>query len=174
MVSETLQKEFEAARNDKAQLRWYVVKLDHTHYWNLPLLRAYLEKRKVPVAIPSSIHAYYLTSIDIGVHIASFQRSAELTFLHSMPTLDVEVSEETAEAISTWILDGDAEGQESVDYMDWGFIFNKAMETSPAGPSWRFVGVTKNFSGKDRDEDDEFVDQFNALFDHLQGNPPCF
>lgn len=169
MMSERLVDEFKVATKDNERLRWYVLKKDETRYWNLELLAKCLRDRDLPAILPTKVYAYYLATVDVAIHICSFQRSAELFFLESEPEWDPadDVSDELREAVGEWILEGNAE-QNSVDYADWHDTFPEALQgNEPEGPNFRFVGATSK-------HEPELTEERDALFEYLRGNPPCF
>ena len=82
---ETSQEELQRVITDPKLIRWFVVRLDETKYWDQSSLAELLQKECGRSVLPDKIYSTYLVSPDIGVHICSFQASVEAWFLESFP-----------------------------------------------------------------------------------------
>jgi hypothetical protein len=166
----SLAEDYEEATKSPDRLRWYAVKMNETRHWSLDLLRGRLaESCKTfdpDLHMPAGIYATYLWSPDVGVHICSLQRSAELYFCqsHAEWASGVDVPDEVGDCVSEWILEGDA-FTEPVDYFDYNeTLRNHPVFSALAGPTWEYVGSTAK-------EDPEMSEDLQALLEHESGNP---
>ena len=165
-----LAEDLAAATASPTLLRWYAIKMNETRHWALDLLKKFLAERcksfDPELHMPTAIYATYLWSPDTAVHIASFQRSAELHFCesHAEWAPGVELPDEIMSETSEWILEGDA-STEPVDYFDYNeTLHNHPVLSAIQGPTWKYVGCTPK-------DDPGMSEGIAELLAHESGNP---
>lgn len=154
-----LDDEYRIASLDATKLRWYVVALDETTFWRLDKLEQRLREqlgRFEPTWLPS-VKAKYVSSPDVGVHICSFQRSAEAFYIESFPAWSHDVPDEVVEIASEFLIEHDS--SEPVAYFDHSSFFRGI--DGVAGENYRFIGSSPV-------EDDGHLD---AIIEYERGNP---
>jgi hypothetical protein len=163
---ETSQEELQRVITDPKLIRWFVVRLDETKYWDQSSLAELLQKECGRSVLPDKIYSTYLVSPDIGVHICSFQASVEAWFLESFPWWEesVDLPDDIHEYSCVWVQEG-ASQTELVTYFDHGDFFRDIDTSVVSGPDWKYIGHTSLPGTEDHDEERD------ALFEYERGNP---
>ncbi len=143
----------------------YVIKLDETENYN-----------NIPEGV-SKIYGVYLTDMNLDVHIASFQASAEMWYLESQEDYDdsyFNLSEEEAERKREEVFDYllEANSEEVVDYWGKDMVENAPdieENTFPKGEIGKIHIATIAFpEGEDREEfRNQTIEEYR---EHLSGN----
>lgn len=132
--------------NDDTVLRWVVLRVETTGYWEFTAQNPPESRR------PDRVWTVYLVSMDLGVHICSVTPSAEMWFVENYPEWDEEPPDDVREAWHEWTMTAEDEQVIYMDlpglrrqFRDLSLLYTEGQEgcewrgTPRSGPNWCYV-----------------------------------